>query len=500
MYRLALWAQRQAHRVPPRLRRMAGGVFRRVAKVGAVRSAPGEDWAVPLVPGPETCDVEALPSNPGESAAVDLPAASASAAVTRSQAAVPGPARAGGPVRCVIATGILDVGGAEEVLSFLARGLPRQGIETTVVYAATHLPGQQGRGGRIAQVLRDSGIETVELRPETAGLWLARRAPDVVSAHYAPLWLFEAAVQHGIPWTETLHGMHSFLHLESRALERERSPRIAAQVAVSELVRRQYLAINPDYPVEQIVTIPNGVERTTRRLVDRELARKALGLTDEFLFASLARYCLQKNTYGLVSAFGAAAQRFPDAHLLVAGRADDQLYYEQTSRHAEGLAVSDRIHLRGHCANPAALLAAADAFVLDSFFEGWALSSMEALISGLPVVLSDVGGAREQIGGFCERGYLVPNPAGDVAMVDWQMISELRFRSQPNREALVAAMSRVVEERQQWCAGRDGRRSVAEALFPAEDCLRGHAEVLRQVAAGGKLDAAGTRQQLETNV
>ena len=48
--------------------------------------------------------------------------------------------------------------------------------------------------------------------------------------------------------------------------------------------------------------------------------------------------------------------------------------------------------------HPPHLLAAADGFVLDSFFEGWSLASMEALFAGVPMVLSEVGGAREQIG------------------------------------------------------------------------------------------------------
>ena len=34
---------------------------------------------------------------------------------------------------------------------------------------------------------------------------------------------------------------------------------------------------------------------------------------------------------------------------------------------------------------------------------------MEALCAGLPVVMSDVGGAREQVGLDGERGYIVPN-------------------------------------------------------------------------------------------
>ncbi len=173
-------------------------------------------------------------------------------------------------------------------------------------------------------------------------------------------------------------------------------------------------------------------------------------------------------------------------HLLVAGRAaDDMLYFEQTQQLLRTLPGADRIHLRGHCANPTALLAAADGFVQDSFFEGWSLASMEALLAGLPVVLSDVGGAREQLGGDGQRrGYLVGNPGADAELVDWRVITDVRFRPQVNRAELIAAMTSVVRDRADWAARRAQLRREAHQLFPHDVCVGRHADVLRSVATG----------------
>ncbi|SBT55146.1 glycosyltransferase [Micromonospora narathiwatensis] len=468
--RLALWAQRQAHVVPKPLRRMAGRTLRLFTNPGAAASGPSEDWSVPLVRNRGGGDLEALRS-PATDTRRSSPPPTAEVTERRQ-------------VRCAVAVGVLDVGGAEEVAAFLARRLPAHAFETVVVYADTRLPGQEGEGGRLASALAAEGVATQRLTPEDAGAWMRSWRPDVVSAHNARDWLLDAATEAGVPWVETLHDMHRFYHPESWAPEAQRARRVSAQIAVSDLVRQQYLARVPTYPGDRVVTVPNGVDGSRVLPVDRAQARAALGLTDEFLFVSLSRYCLQKNTFGLVAAFSDVAAQHPDAHLLVAGRAnDDLLYYEQTRQLAASLPGTERIHLRGHCANPSALLAAADAFVLDSFFEGWSLSSMEALVAGVPVVLTDVGGAREQLGDG-RRGHLVANPAGNAELVDWPVINDLRYRPQGNRPELVSAMSSMIRERAAWTAARPRLRDEAIRLFSPDESLAGHARVLRAVALG----------------
>ena len=435
---------------------------------------PTEDWSIPLVPGRGSRSIETLRPPPDEGPA-DQPRVVAAPRVSADQRLV----------HCAIATSVLDVGGAEEVAAFLARRLPEAGFSTVVLHAGTHLAGQTGAGGRLAHALADDGVATVELSPESAPAWFASHRPDVVSGHYAPDWLLAAASDAGVPWVETLHGMHRFMDPKVWPGERQQSMGIAAQIAISELVERQYRAGNPDYPADRIVTVPNGVEESDVAQVDRTEARAALGLRDEFLLLSLGRYCLQKNTYALVSAFSMVAEAHPAAHLLCAGRAADDLwYFEQTRLHAASLPGADRIHLRGHCANVPALLAAADAFVLDSFFEGFPLASMKAVATGIPVIMTDVGGAREQVGTNGERGYVVENPAGHVGLVDWRTIGDLRFRPQSNRAELVAAMSSVIEDREAWNGRRTPLRAQARDMFPADASLNGHAHVLRSVALG----------------
>ena len=59
--------------------------------------------------------------------------------------------------------------------------------------------------------------------------------------------------------------------------------------------------------------------------------------------------------------------------------------------------LGDRLRLLGYRDDVAALLAAADIFVLPSRFEGLPMSVIEAMLTGLPVVATDVRGPREQV-------------------------------------------------------------------------------------------------------
>ena len=132
-----------------------------------------------------------------------------------------------------------------------------------------------------------------------------------------------------IPYVETLHGMHAFFDAPwiSQAIERRnaaeavRIRKVASVIAVSELVRQQYLAISPEIEPARVVTVPNGVEISRVPHLDPARCRDWLGLDrSAFLFVSLARYSPQKNTYGLISAFDEVAAAYPEAHLLIAGR------------------------------------------------------------------------------------------------------------------------------------------------------------------------------------
>jgi glycosyltransferase involved in cell wall biosynthesis len=221
-------------------------------------------------------------------------------------------------LRCLIVTSALDVGGMDEVAAFLARRLPSQGLQTAVLHA-TNTPSPTGKPtGRLGRMLQSSGIEVYEADESRARNWIEQWRPDVISAHGCPDWMVMAAQQFGVPYVDTLHGMHTHFSADWVA-EAARAAKISAIVSVSELVRQQYLMGNSHFPSDRIVTIPNGVDDERRVSSDRTAVRARLGLTDEYVLVSLGRHVLQKNSYRLIAAFAELAQRHPQAHMVIAG-------------------------------------------------------------------------------------------------------------------------------------------------------------------------------------
>lgn len=376
----------------------------------------------------------------------------------------PGP---GGPrLRCLLVTGRLGTGGIEEMVALLANGLPHHGVEVTVVCFGT---------GAVAERLRREGVEVIDAGDRGGGVreLFTELRPDVVSAHHAPDAAIAAAAALGVPVVATLH-------LSMFPPGGRRDARMDRLVAVSELARDRYLAAHPDQPRDRIVVVPNGIDLLRLRLQERASARARLGLRDEFLLLSLARHHPQKNQFGLLAAFDAFARERPDAHLLVAGNVDDRVYLAQVEDLRRRLPTGDRIHLRANGSDPGALLSAADAFVLDSFFEGHPLAPMEAVYAGLPLVCAEVAGTPEQVGRHGERGILVPNPSGDARTIDDREVRRLTYRTrQANTDELVAALGSVHRDRGAWQVRRGSQHAQARRLFASDRCVAAHAAQLR---------------------
>jgi len=137
----------------------------------------------------------------------------------------------------------------------------------------------------------------------------------------------------------------------------------------------------------------------------------------------------------------------------------EESYAVHVREQAERDGLTDAVRWLGYQPDPQRFYYLCDGFALPSFIEGWSLALAEALYAGLPIVATEVGGAREVLGG--SRHFLVPAQYASVVDVDL-----------PNWCRLLSARHSEVVDR------------LAAALVAGADCAR----VQPTPEAGRRLD------------
>ena len=167
--------------------------------------------------------------------------------------------------------------------------------------------------------------------------------------------------------------------------------RAARVVALTEETGRRLTAAY-GVPPERLVTIPQAIspdEFPKRTSAAQAAAKASLGFgQDDRLALCLGALSHEKD---VPTAIGALGELPPRWRLLVAGDGPERQRVEDEARSVAG----DRVHVLGQVADPAALLAAADVLLLPSRTEGLPGVVIEAAMTGVPAVVTDVGFVRE---------------------------------------------------------------------------------------------------------
>jgi glycosyltransferase involved in cell wall biosynthesis len=179
----------------------------------------------------------------------------------------------------------------------------------------------------------------------------------------------------------------------------------------ADAMRPAFLAGDPRLDPAKVVTILDGV-RAPARTREPGAVRRELGIpADAFVIGCVARLARQKRFDRLLRALTAGngeqgitagnreqgignSQQLRSIHCIIAGEGEE---LEPTRALAAELGIADRVHFPGFRADVGDVLDALDLFVVSSDREGLANAMLEAMAFGLPVVSTDVSGAREAL-------------------------------------------------------------------------------------------------------
>lgn len=337
----------------------------------------------------------------------------------------------------------LGPGGAERQITNLAAAREELPVDHVVV--------QLGGPGDLAPAIRDAGGRVIDLGLGGRRPWLRAAVrvarvfgderPDVIKTD-----LFDANLAavlarlttRRVPLVTTLHNLDyepatiaaaglpprrvELLRRVDRMLVRSGATYVACSHAVAESARARI-----GIPVSRMRVIHNSidVESFVARASCASNVREELGLAEgETLFLNVGRLDPQKGQDVLLAAF-AEVRRSRAARLAIAG--DGPLRRELHER-ARALGIDGDVTFLGVRRDIPSLLAAADVFLLPSFFEGFPVSLIEAMGAGKAIVASRIAPITEAVG---EAAVLVhPGSVGDLArgMIEAAANDDLRRR------------------------------------------------------------------------
>ena len=300
----------------------------------------------------------------------------------------------------------LDYGGAERQVSELAGRLAGRGWRVGVV---SMLPPRA-----FVDDLEGAGVPVVSLgmtrgRPDPRALVrlasvLRRWQPLVLHSHmvHANLLGRLARLARPVPvQISTAQNVNEGARWRELAY-RLTDPLCSLTTNVAEAAVERYVRVGA-VPAGRIEHVPNGVD-TDRFRPDPEARRR---VRDEwgggaFWWLAVGRFEEQKDYPTLLRAFARVRAEHPEARLAIAGEGSLR---SETEALAARLGVAPAVRFLGLRTDVPALMAAADAYVMSSAWEGLPLVLLEAAASGLPVVTTEAGGNAEVVG---SRRFVVP--------------------------------------------------------------------------------------------
>jgi glycosyltransferase involved in cell wall biosynthesis len=203
--------------------------------------------------------------------------------------------------------------------------------------------------------------------------------------------------------------------------------RVSAVVALTSETYQEALSFG--FSQDQVHIFGNGLDTSVfapRTEGQKSETRLQLNLPDNLYMIFVGRLASEKDLPILISAWSNVPSDLHDKwSLIIVGEGNERTLLEQLIREKS---LTSTVRLVGYQSNISSWLSIASAFVLTSKREGLSNTMLEALSTGLPVITTEISGAKELVKNP-GTGWVVP--VGDVdaltgAFVDCMQDHQLR--------------------------------------------------------------------------
>ncbi|MBI1796502.1 MAG: glycosyltransferase [Candidatus Eisenbacteria bacterium] len=391
-------------------------------------------------------------------------------------------------MKLLLAESGTTLGGTERVVWEIATRLPSSRYEVAVWLADA--PGVDELAASLAaRGIAVTRVAEVDSRWDWAGMLrtfraLRRHAPALLHIHhvwpaadrYLPAIARAAGVPHVVVTEHIVGRSHSGAQ---RALKRRELDRADAVTTVCGAVADSLVR---DYGVERarLRVVPNGADPPDED-DEHPAARR---LRDELgagqfrpLWVCAGRLEEQKGHAVLIDALAQLKSRSLDFVCAIAGNG---ALRQALERRAESLGLGRSLRFLGQIEAIGPLLAAADACVLPSLWEGLPLTLLEAMARGRPTIASAVGGIPEVVDDGVTGRLVPPGDVGALAAA----LEDFHRRPAESR-VLGAAAAAEVRAEYTWPRVVERFEAVYDEVLGLASFAPEHRRPARAAARGG---------------
>lgn len=263
---------------------------------------------------------------------------------------------------------------------------------------------------------------------------------DVIHAHD---WLVAYAAKtlknsFDIPLVSTIHatesGRNKGIHDETQRYINDTEWMLtyeSSEVIVNSNFMKSELQRLFGLPFEKINVVPNGINVNTFSGIERDYEfRRQYAADNEKIILFMGRLVYEKGIQHLIDAMPKILAHYNDAKLIVAGKGG---MLDDLKAKVNMLGLSQKVYFTGYlnAKQVVKMYKCADISVFPSTYEPFGIVALEAMLAGVPTVVSDTGGLNEIVshGVNGMKSYTGnPNSLADsilTLLYDYQLCSEI---------------------------------------------------------------------------
>ena len=308
------------------------------------------------------------------------------------------------------------VGGIARVVHDLSKRLIKDGHEVTVVtYKDGDVPAYENDKG--VQVYR---VENYMIHPNNFIDWIMQlnfnliaKASEIIQKEgkfdviHAHDWLVAYAAKalknaFDIPIVSTIHateaGRNSGIHDDTQRYINDTEWLLtyeSTEVIVNSNYMKNHVQGLFGLPFDKINVIPNGINLTNFNGIERDYDfRRQYAMDNEKIILYVGRLVYEKGVQHLISAMPKILENYHDAKLIIAGKGG---MLDELKGQAEAMGLSNKVYFTGYLNSKQVqkMYKCADVAVFPSTYEPFGIVALEAMLAGVPTVVSDIGGLNE---------------------------------------------------------------------------------------------------------